>query len=584
MKLSGIASKFVLALVAAGLLTSQVDAQPAGDSGSAKDSGSTKSASSSRDKDAAASFTTGSSDELIQFINAQIRQGYEDNEIGESEVASDSEWLRRVYLDIIGRIPESEVVEDFLKDKDSAKRSKVIDRLLDDDGYVRNFTTIWTNLCIGRGTPRRVSRRGMTQFFREGFARNRPWDEMVYDLIAAVGAFDNEPREYSNGEPIPANPAVNYMLAQMQMNDEMVQATAKTARLFLGVQVQCTQCHNHPFNDWQQDQFWQFNSFFRQSQKRDYRKPDPRTGRLVDDFSELQFGDFNYPVFFEKRNGLMKMAEPSYFGTTFDTRDLDPEKNLRSELAKLVIEGDRPWVAMSIVNQMWGHFFGYGFTKPIDDMGPHNPASHPDLHDRLAREVVKGRYDLKQIIRWICNSEAYNLTSQYSGKNDIDNPAAGEVPLFSHMYVKSMEAEQLYDSLIVATNAHRSGRSSWDQAEQQRQQWLQQFVIAFGTDEGDEATTFNGTIPQALMMMNGDLVQNATNAEKGSFLREILEEPRGTDITRINKLYMATLGRLPDTRERSMAIRMIKANTDKLVAYQDLFWALLNSNEFIFVH
>ena len=575
MKLSGFASRCVLAVVALGFVTAEVDAQLIGGR---------RKTTSSRGAKTDSAFTTGSSDEIIKYINGQIRAGWTDNEVEPSAVASDSEWLRRVYLDIVGHIPESEVVEAFLEDKDPAKRSKIIDQLLDDDGYTRNFTTIWTNLCIGRGTPRRVSRAGMTQFFRNSFARNRPWDGVVFDLISAVGAFDNEPREYSNGQPIPANPAVNYMLAQMQMNDEMVQATAKTARLFLGVQVQCTQCHNHPFNDWKQDQFWQFNSFFRQARKRDYRKPDPNTGRLVDDFSELQFGGFNYPVFFEKRNGLMKMAEPSYFGTTFDTRDLDPEKNLREELAMLVIEGERPWVAMAIVNRMWGHFFGYGFTKPIDDMGPHNPASHPDLHDRLAKEVVKGRYDVKQLVRWICNSEAYNLTSQFNDKNEIDNPAAGEVPLFSHMYVKSMEAEQLYDSLIVATNAHRSGRASWSQAERQRATWLRQFVIAFGTDEGDEATTFNGTIPQALMMMNGELVRNATSADKGSYLREILETPRATDTTRITKLYMATLSRLPSSRERSLATRMIRANSDKLVAYQDLFWALLNCNEFIFVH
>jgi len=571
---SGFKSRWLLALITLSCFTAAVEAQVV-QSGRSRVRTRTTSEGP---------FTTGSSDEIIKYINSQIRQGWEDNEIEPSPVATDAEWIRRVHLDIVGHIPEADVVEAFLKDKDTAKRSRIIDELLEDDGYVRNFTTIWTNLSIGRGTPRRVSRRGMTQFYRQGFARNRPWNEMVFDIISASGAFDNEPREYSNGEPIPANPAVNYMLAQMQMNDDMVQATAKTARLFLGIQVQCTQCHNHPFNDWKQDQFWQFNSFFRQARKRDYRKPDPNTGRLVDDFSELQFANFNYPVFFEKRSGLMKMAEPSYFGTTFDTRDLDPDTNLREKLATLVIEGERPWVAMAIVNRMWGHFLGYGFTKPIDDMGPHNPASHPDLHDRLGREVVNGRYDLKQLVRWICNSEAYNLTSQFGNNNEIDNPSAGEVPLFSHMYVKSMEAEQLYDSLIVATNAHRSGRTSWDQAEQQRQRWLQQFVIAFGTDEGDEATTFNGTIPQALMMMNGDIVKNATSAQKGSYLREILETPRATDTSLINKLYMASLSRLPSTRERSLATRMIKSNRDKLVAYQDLFWALLNSNEFIFVH
>ena len=158
------------------------------------------------------------------------------------------------------------------------------------------------------------------------------------------------------------------------------------------------------------------------------------------------------------------------------------------------------------------------------------------------------------MIRWIANSEAYNLTSRYSDKmkpkedkpaetepvNAIDNPAAGETPLFSHMYVKSMEAEQLYDSLIIATDAHKTGRSNWDSAQRQRDQWMQQFVIAFGTDENDETTTFNGTIPQALMMMDGPLIQNAVSSKKGSYLHTVLSR-RGTDADYIRKLFIATL-------------------------------------------
>lgn len=536
-------------------------------------------------------FTTGSSSEIVNFINERIRQSWTDNEVGPSPVADDSEWIRRVHLDVVGHIPEAEVVAEFLKDDDPSKRSKMIDRLLDDDAYVRNFTTMWTNLCIGRRTPRRVSRMGMQKFFREAFARNRPWDEVVYDIISAEGHFEE-------------NGAVNFLLAQMTMRDEQVQATAKTTRLFFGIQVQCTQCHNHPFNDWQQSQFWQFNSFFRQARRVDHRKPDPETGRLVDDYSEIVFQDFNYPVFYEKRNGLMQMADPAFMGDVVKRSDeVGSGTNLRETLAKIAIEGENPLVAKAMVNRTWGQFFGYGFTKPVDDMGPHNAASHPALLERLSAEFVKSNYDLKQLVRWICNSEAYNLTSQYKAGlkvadgdwkrdaegmpidpgNEIDNPAAGEIPLFSHMYVKSMEAEQLYDSLIVATNAHRSGRSSWDQAEQQRQRWLQQFVIAFGTDEGDETTTFNGTIPQALMMMNGELVRNAVSADKGGYLREALESET-KDTARIQNLYLATLSRYPNSREISTAKRVMAGSRDPLAAYQDLFWALLNSNEFIFVH
>lgn len=589
MRMPGFGSRCILfSAVAISLISSDLFAQVSRRSSSRRSSASTT--------QQVGSFTTGSSDDIIKFINEQIRQGWTDNEVGASGIASDEEWIRRVHLDIVGHIPDAETVEAFLTDKDPAKRAKLIDSLLDEETYVRNFTTIWTNNCIGRGTPRRVSRFGMQRFFREAFARNRQWDEVVYDIISADGHFEE-------------NGAVNYLLAQMTMQDEMVQATAKTAKLFLGLQIQCTQCHNHPFNDWQQNRFWQFNSFFRQARRVDHRKPDPMTGRLVDDYSEIVYRDFNYPVFYEKRNGTMWTVDPTFMDSKFDTQIVKVEDvandgiDLRRELAKFVVKGEKPWIAMSLVNRTWGHFFGYGFTKPIDDLGPHNPASHPALHDRLASEFVNANYDVKQLIRWIANSEAYNLTSQYKvglktsdgdwkrdedgnpvdAGNEIDNPAAGEMPLFSHMYVKSMEAEQLYDSLIIATNAHRSGRSSWDQAEQQRQRWMQQFVIAFGTDENDEATTFNGTIPQALMMMNGELVQNAVNAEKGSYLRAALEG-READTAKIRKLYLATLSRNPSRVEAAAATRLIKASPDKLAAYQDLFWALLNSNEFIFVH
>ena len=311
-------SRWVLfGVVAFGLMVSAVDAQ-------------SRSRSRSRRSANDGPFTTGSSGEIVKFINERIRQNWSDNEVGSSPIAEDSEWIRRVHLDIVGHIPEADVVESFLKDDDPAKRSKMIDKLLDDDAYVRNFTTVWTNLCIGRQTPRRVSRAGMQKFFREAFARNRPWDEVVYDIISAEGHFEE-------------NGAVNFLLAQMTMRDEQVQATAKTTRLFMGIQVQCTQCHNHPFNDWQQSQFWQFNSFFRQARRVDHRKPDPETGRMVDDYSEIVFQNFNYPVFYEKRNGLMQMADPAFMGDVVTKAEaINSETNLRESLAKIAIEGENP--------------------------------------------------------------------------------------------------------------------------------------------------------------------------------------------------------------------------------------------------
>ena len=512
-------------------------------------------------------FSTGAFDPFIDYINGRIRQGWEDNEVEPSPVASDEEWLRRVHLDLIGQIPSAELVEQFSKDRDPAKRSKIVDKLLEDPAYVQNFTNVWTNLLIGRRTPRRVSRSGMQKFLREAFAKNRPWDEIVQDLVTAEGHFEE-------------NGAVNYLLAQMQNNDEAVQVTAATTRLFLGIQVQCTQCHNHPFNDWKQNQFWEYNSFFRQMRRVNHRKTDPKTGRQIDDYSEIVATGFNGPVYYEKRSGLMQVAYP-----IFEDQKVDPQSGVerRKEFSKLIVQGDKPLIATAIVNRMWGYFMGYGFTRPVDDMGPHNPASHPELLNKIAEELVKKDYDLKQLARWICNTEAYNLTSQFGRNNEIDSPERGETPLFSHMYIKNMTAEQLYDSLIVATGAHKSGQSNWERAEEQRRRWMGQFMVAFDNDSGDDSTTFNGTIPQALMMMNGDLTKNAISAESGSYLNQLLTE-KGNDQVKIRKMFLSTLNRYPDRREINSAQRLISGTPNKLAAYQDLYWALLNSNEFVFNH
>ena len=502
---------------------------------------------------------------LINFINERIRQSWQDNNIAPSDPADDSEWLRRVHLDIVGHIPDLETFEKFAADKDKAKRAKMIDALLEDPGYVRNFTSIWTNNLIGRQSSNRISRGGMQKFLRESFAKNRPWSMIVFDLLSAEGHMDE-------------NGATNFLMSHL--NDGAVPATAISAKLFLGIQVQCTQCHNHPFNDWKQDAFWEFNSFFKQARRREVRKYDEKRGRMVFDYSVLEAQPFEGPVYFEKRNGLMQVAFPTYDGNRIDDSG---DTNRRAELAKMVIQGDRPLIADAMVNRMWGQFFGYGFTKPVDDMGPHNAPSHPALLERMATEFVKSGYDMKQLIRWICNSEAYNLTSQFGPKNTHDNPSAGEPQLFSHLYIKSMCAEQLYDSLIIATNAHKAGSASWERSEQQRQQWLQQFVVAFGTDENDEATSFDGTIPQALMMMNGELVATALAGAKGSTLNTVLAS-KGSDTEKVKMLYEATLSRPPSSREVAAARKVLRGAKGRDEAFQDLYWALLNCNEFIFNH
>ncbi len=569
----------VLSLVVLfGLLVSShrvVSAQPTSAQSTSADQGATKSPKAQGAK--SSTFTTGATDPLIGEINQLIRLGWVDNGVEPSEVADDAEWIRRVFLDIVGHVPSGKQVEDFMRDKNEAKRSKLIEKLIEDPAYVRNQTAVWTNTLIGRATPDKTNRAALEKFLRESFAKNRPWNEIVYDLIASEGRFDE-------------NGAVNYVLAQLQLNPDseeyVVEATAKTARIFLGLQVQCTQCHNHPFNEWKQNQFWEFNSFFRQTLRVDHEKYNPQTGQMDDDYSELKRRNFEGPVFYENRAGVVMVAYPKYFGT-----ELDPglATNRRAEFAKAITKDDsQKLVAKAMVNRTWGHFFANGFTRPVDDMGPHNPASHPELLDRLTDEFVKSSYNTRKLASWICNTEAYNLTSRFNGKkNEIDNPANGELALFSHMYVKPMQVEQLYESLLVATNANAAGQGSFESAQSQREDWMQQFMRIFGADDAEDPTMFSGTIPQALLMMNGPLVQNAVSAEKGSYLNDVLNNPAyKKEPERIRALYLAALGRTPSNTEiKNLTEIVTKFNyPDKLTAYQDLYWALLNSNEFIVNH
>ena len=513
-------------------------------------------------------------DPIVEEINKQIRQGWEDNEVQPSPQADDAEWLRRVYLDVLGQIPDSATVEKFLSEKDAGKRQKLVNELVEDPRFVRHMTTVWANVLIGRNAPDRTSRPGLEKFLRESFARNRPWNEIVFDLLTAEGHFEQ-------------NGAVNFILGQLTGNpnrdDYAVEATAKATKIFLGMQVQCTQCHDHPFNDWKQNQFWEFNSFLRQVRRRDVDKYDPASGRNVDDYSELVRRDYEGPVYFETRQGLMKVAYPKYFEKEIDS---GKKTNRRQQLAEVMAKSDaNQQVARAFVNRTWGQFFGYGFTRPVDDMGPHNPPSHPELLHFLTAEFVKSGYDVRVLVKWITSSEAYHLTSQFNAKNEIDNPSIGEIPLFSHMYVKALTVEQLYDSLIVATNADQSGKGSYEESQRQKEMWLREFMRIFGGNDEDEPTLFSGTIPQALMLMNGDLTRQAISTDKGGFLAAVLSSPKmRSDNQRIQALYVAALGRVPTRGEYGKIERVMKQAPSPVVAYQDLYWALLNSNEFVLNH
>ena len=529
----------------------------------------------------------------VKFINEQVTARWGDAGLKPSDPATDGEWCRRVHLDVIGRIPRIDELQKFVGDPSSTKRVELVDRLLGDDyvdDYARNWTDIWTTVLIGRDVENEmVSRSGMRQYLRRAFSKNIPYDRFMEDLVTATGANSN--RKDVDG----FNGAANFLSGKMQENG--VQATAKTAQIFLGMQVQCTQCHNHPFNKGKQNQFWEFNAFFRQA--RALRKFDGTREiqwvELVDeDFpgeGKSQAANANEAeIYYELRNGLMKTAFPVFVdGTEISRSGYLPGKlddgtsygvHRRKELAALMKAS--PLMPKAIVNRMWGHFLGYGFTKPVDDLGEHNAPSHPELLDGLAERFREDSFDLKRLIRWIVLSRPYSLSSKTTKGNQRDDPSLGEKPMFSRFYLRQMRAEDLYESLLTATEADQT--RGGEEAAKKKDEWLSQFIIAFGTDEGDDATTFNGSIPQVLMMFNGDLIKQATRTGKGGFLDRVATSDR-KNAAKIELLYQAALARKPQGKEVAEANAILVARKgDAVGALQDIWWAVLNSNEFIINH
>lgn len=556
--------------------------------------------------------------EMVERINTLIRAGWESHNVRPSRQATDAEWCRRVYLDLIGRIPTVAELDAFTAKKSRLKRTDLVNQLLGDEyvaEYARNWKTLWTNILIGRtgGTDRQstTSRPGMTEYLEGCFLENRPYHVMVRELVTATGGARPAMDDY--------NGAVNFLVEKL--DEGGVQAAAKTAQIFLGMSVQCTQCHNHPFNEHKQNQFWELNAFFRQTRVdvERYEDNQPRLATVTDvDFAgegkmlggdnrrevflEQQGGKlvdrdqdelYSAPTFYELRNGQLSVAYPVFVdgtslaekfaeqGPEFGNSGRLTQVHRREELAKLMLES--PALDAAAVNRMWAHFFGYGFIKPIDDMGSHNPSSHPELLAELAAAFRSSGFDMEQLIRWIVLSEPYALSSQSSAGNKDDDPELGRPPLFSKFYVRQMQAEQLYESLLAATQAD-AGLKKFDRGAM-KARWLDQFTTALGNDEGTEATTFNGSIPQALTMMNGELVRRACSTDSGGFLDKIANDAELSDKEKISYLYRAALSRPPGKDETNVCNELLAARYGNVVeTLQDVWWAVLNSNEFILIH
>jgi Protein of unknown function (DUF1549)/Protein of unknown function (DUF1553) len=538
--------------------------------------------------------------DTVKFINDKLEETWKAEKVVPSRYAEDHEFLRRATLDIIGRIATPEEMEQFLKDPEKKRRSMLIERLLASEEYPKHWANIWSNWLLSRsGTFGRGEYHDeLTLWLEDQFASNAPFNEIVTKLLTAKG------KNTDNG-------AVNFLLAHVgevvppenQGKDghfQMVPLTSRITKLFLGTQVQCAQCHDHPFyNNIKQKDFWGINAFLRQV-NRVGTPPDPANGKMMAKPGPLELvDDLNVNddamVYFEKRNGVLMKTKATFLPTGDETtggrlslKDEKPVQGVerRQDLANFVVNHDM--FPKEFVNRVWGVFLGRGFVNPVDDFNDQNKPSNPELLNELAVRFKNYKYDQKELIRWICNSQAYNLSCVANTTNDSQDKEA----LFSRMVLKSMSPEQLFESLVVATKAE-SGESK-DAKKDAKAKWLDTLIGNFGDDEGNEVN-FNGTVVQALLMMNGaDINEAIGRADKGTValaLKKHGDKPAPV----IRELFLSTLNRDPTAKETNTLVNQfkfqpkhVKLQGDDIAKperkYQDLLWALVNSNEFLLNH
>lgn len=521
-------------------------------------------------------FSEGVSDAVVVAeVDRLIEQGWKEHKIQPTKVAADAEWLRRIYLTLTGRIPTLTETQQFLADRSPRKRIALSQSLVDAPERAEYMATMWTNLLIGRTERRRVNREKLFEFLADDFRSNTPWIDTIESLITASGRNDE-------------NGATNFLLAHL--NDQATPATAVTARLFLGEQISCVQCHDHPFTkDIRQEDYWALNAFFKDTVRVIVQDVSPETSsgtrsryitcRLEDRPTVERI------THFETRSGQMRAVLPKYDDYTVPEASME---NRRARLASLLADDSDRKIARAMVNRMWAHFFGYGFTNPVDDMGPHAMVSHPEVLELLSEAFVQTDYDLRRLLTWIVSTQAWQLSS--TSENSLDTPEHGEQPLFSRIYARRMAPEQVYESIRVAIRSASGQPLEQDpQTQDHRRSWVQQFARAYETDENDESLNFEGTITQALVMMNGSEVDEAIHLATGAIVDGL--STRSTENETLERVALAALTREPTDEER----RAFRAHYRQLSrslpgrqalpqAIEDMMWAYLNSSEFVLVH
>ncbi len=470
--------------------------------------------------------------------------------INPSAVCSDEEFLRRVSLDVAGILPTRSDYETFIADTNPAKRAAKIDELLARKEFADIWTMKWSELLMVKTVPNRIEYKPMflySQWISRQIASGVPLDEMVRGLLGASGGSF-------------ASPAVNFY----QIEDTTQKTAEDVAQIFLGIRMQCAQCHNHPFDRWTMDDYYSFNAFFAQIGRKpgeDYRETvvfDTRAGEV----NHLVGGRVMKPKF-------LGGAEPDTAG-----------KDRRAVLAEWITSPENPYFAVNVANRVWAHFMGVGIVEPVDDVRVSNPASNPELLKQLAAKLIEYKYDLRQLVRDICNSNAYQRSSTPNDSNSTDQRN------FARAQVRRIPAEVLSDCLcnVTASPEKFPGLPLGARAVQIADGGTSTyFLTTFGratrtTACACEAKT-DPTLSQALHLLNGAATQD--KILQGKVIETMLDAgKKPAEI--VDEIYLRTLTRHP-TPEESQRLAALYGTAEKPVAeLQDIFWAVLNSREFLF--
>jgi hypothetical protein len=505
--------------------------------------------------------------ELARRIDAWLAKEHRANQVQAAPRADDYEFLRRVSLDLTGRIPKVSDVRAFAADKNPSRRASLVASLLESPRHATHFATTWRSWLtpeIAASGPAGVFKAGFEAWLYKQFRTNRRYDALVYDLLTTPIASDPQAAEVvfrDFGRP--------NALAFFAVKDAAPEnLAAVTARMFLGVQLECAQCHDHPFARWTREQFWNQAAFFAGIERQGsgiYQPLIEVTERRV-----AQRPDAQRPGATKKTRALFLDGQTPTFKSGSSSRQA---------LAAWITAAENPFFARATVNRIWGQFFGVGIVEPVDNFHDDNKASHPELLDELAEAFTAAKCDLNYLITAICLTEVYQRTSART------HVSQDEPRLFARMQVKALTGEQFFDSLAMAIGYREpvpdgAAKGAKGMAPSPRIAFLTQFALRGPAGEQEFS------VQQALSLMHGRFVGDATSVQHGGTLTAVVETPYLQTQDRVEILYLATLGRPPSEREAAKASAYIaKAGaTREPERLADVFWALLNSAEFRLNH